>query len=246
VVRESNQQKKGECVMTQVTTQNEIQEVIHSMKKAGITPPKIDNKEGFVRFNTEGCLNNSCYYYLTEGVRENKSNYLMTSFGCFDRNIDEWLCTLTERPLGVDEEFYSDSYKQHGAKVKEQKELYLTEESNAEHINKTSMQADSERQTLETKLDSSYSTDIEKVDEPVVNSFVAYDGWYAALASMPDDKTRLEYLDAIYYYGLFRKVKEQSPYIKTLFALIKPQMDINFKRRKDGSSGGRPKKVKAD
>ncbi len=246
MARKSNQQKKGGRVMRQIATLKDIHHLESAMTTAGVIAPNIENKEAFVRFNTKGCLNDSGYLYITEGIRENESNYLIASFGCFDRHIDEYFCTLHEKPLGVDSSFYHDSFKKHKSKVKEQQELYLTEESNTEHINKTSMQADSERQTLETKRDSSYSTNIEKVDEPVVNSFVAYDGWYAALASMPDDKTRLEYLDAIYYYGLFRKVKEQSPYIKTLFALIKPQMDINFKRRKDGSSGGRPKKAKAD
>jgi hypothetical protein len=142
----------------------------------------------------------------------------------------------------VDSSFYEDSYRKHRSKVKEQKELYLTEVNNADHIKKIGIQTDSERQTLEAKQNSVYSTDVGKTDSPVVNSFVMYDGFYAALDSMPDDKTRLEYLDAICYYGLFRKTKEQSPYIKTLFALIKPQMDINFKRRKDGANGGRPKK----
>ena len=232
--------------MTQVATQNEIQEVINSMKEVGITPPKVDNKEGFAMFNTEGCLNNSGYYYLTEGIRKDKSNYLIASFGCFDRGIDKYVCTLHERPLGADELFYSDSFKKHQFRIKQQKELYLTEINDTRRKSKVDIQADSERQTLEAKQNSVYSTDIEKTDSPVVNSFVMYDGFYAALESMPDDQTRLEYLDAICYYGLFRKTKEQSPYIKTLFALIKPQMDINFKRRKDGANGGRPKKVKAD
>jgi hypothetical protein len=232
--------------MTQVATQNEIQEVINRMKEFGITPPKVDNKEGFARFNTEGCLNNSGYYYLTEGIRKDKSSYLMASFGCFDRGIDERICTLHEKPEGIDESFYTSSHERHLDNIKKQKAIYLDETNNTRRKSKVDIQADSERQTLEAKQNSVYSTDIEKTDSPVVNSFVMYDGFYAALESMPDDQTRLEYLDAICYYGLFRKTKEQSPYIKTLFALIKPQMDINFKRRKDGANGGRPKKVKAD
>jgi hypothetical protein len=232
--------------MTQVATQNEIQEVINRMKEFGITPPKVDNKEGFARFNTEGCLNNSGYYYLTEGIRKDKSSYLMASFGCFDRGIDERICTLHEKPEGIDESFYTSSHERHLDNIKKQKAIYLDETNNTRRKSKVDIQADSERQTLEAKQNSVYSTDIEKTDSPVVNSFIMYDGFYAALESMPDDQTRLEYLDAICYYGLFRKTKEQSPYIKTLFALIKPQMDINFKRRKDGANGGRPKKVKAD
>jgi hypothetical protein len=246
MARRKNQQKKGGCVMTQVATQNEIQEVINRMKEFGITPPKVDNKEGFARFNTEGCLNNSGYYYLTEGIRKDKSSYLMASFGCFDRGIDERICTLHEKPEGIDESFYTSSHERHLDNIKKQKAIYLDETNNTRRKSKVDIQADSERQTLEAKQNSVYSTDIEKTDSPVVNSFIMYDGFYAALESMPDDQTRLEYLDAICYYGLFRKTKEQSPYIKTLFALIKPQMDINFKRRKDGANGGRPKKVKAD
>jgi hypothetical protein len=228
--------------MTQVATLKDILYLSNVMTKAGVIAPEIENKEGFVRFNTKGCLNDSGYYYITEGIRESKGNYLTASFGCFDRDIDEYFCTLNERPLGVDSSFYEDSYRKHRSKVKEQKELYLTEVNNADHIKKIGIQTDSERQTLEAKQNSVYSTDVGKTDSPVVNSFVMYDGFYAALDSMPDDKTRLEYLDAICYYGLFRKTKEQSPYIKTLLALIKPQMDINFKRRKDGANGGRPKK----
>jgi len=232
--------------MRQIATLKDIHQLKSVMTAAGVIAPNIKNKEGVVRFNTKGCLNNSGYYYLTEGIRKDKDNYLIASFGCFNRDIDENLCTLNERPLGVDLSFYEEAYKKHRFKVKEQKELYLTEVNNADHIKKISIQTDSERQTFEAKQNSVYSTDVGKTDSPVVNSFVMYDGFYAALDSMPDDKTRLEYLDAICYYGLFRKTKEQSPYIKTLFALIKPQMDINFKKRKDGANGGRPKKVKSD
>ena len=244
MARRKNQQKKGGCVMTQVATQNEIQEIIHSMKKAGITPSKIDNKEGFVRFNTEGCLNNSCYYYLTEGIRQDKSNYLMASFGCFDRGIDERICTLHEKPEGIDESFYTSSHVRHLDNIKKQKAVYLDETNNTRGKSKVDIQAELERQTLESKQDSTYSTDMKKTEEPVINSFIMYDGFYYALDSMPDDKTRLEYLDAIFYYGFFRKTKEQSPYIKTLFALIKPQLDANYKRLVDSKKGGRPKKVK--
>jgi len=228
--------------MAQVATLKDIHHLRSTMTTVGVIAPNIENKEAFVRFNTEGCLNSSGYYYITEGIRENKSNYLMASFGCFDRGIDEYFCTLDERPLGIDESFYSDAYNRQRAKVKEQKELYLTEISNAKSMNKIEIQSDSERQVLEITQDETCSTNVEKADESVVSSFVMYDGFYKALDFMPDDKTRLEYLDAICYYGLFRKTKKQSPYIKTLFALIKPQMDINFKRRKDGASGGRPKK----
>jgi len=230
--------------MTQIATQDDIDTLVNKMIEHGITPPDIENKKGFVKFNTEGCLNNSGYYYLTKGVRENKDNYLMASFGCYDRRIHERISTLYEKPEGVDESFYMSAHQEHLDKVEKHKALYLDEVNSAKHIIKTDVQTDLEKQTLETKQDSTYSTEIEKVEEPVVNSFVMYDGFYAALGSMPDDQTRLEYLDAICYYGLFRKTKEQSPYIKTLFALIKPQMDINFKRRKDGANGGRPKKTK--
>jgi len=230
--------------MTQIATLKDIHHLKSKMVTVGVIPPHIENKEAFARFNTKGCLNDSGYVYLAEGIRKDKSNYLMASFGCFNRGIDEYFCTLDERPLGIDESFYSDAYNRQRAKVKEQKELYLTEISNAKSMNKIDIQSDSERQALEIKQDNTCSINAEKTDEPVVRSFVMYDGFYKALDSMPDDKTRLEYLDAICYYGLFRKIKEQSPYIKTLFALIKPQMDINFKRRQDGASGGRPKKAK--
>lgn len=215
------------------------------MKKAGVTPPDIINRGVFTRFNTDGCLNNSGYYYLTEGIRRNKDSYLMASFGCFDRGINERVCTLYEKPEGEDESFYSSSHKSHLDNINKQKALYLDELNNKTLEGGVDVMPNLGGQTHKGKQDNTYSAVIEKADEPVVNSFVMYDGFYAALGSMPDDKTRLEYLDTICYYGLFRKTKEQSPYIKTLFALIKPQMDINFKRRKDGANGGRPKKVKA-
>jgi len=232
--------------MRQIATLKDIHHLESIMATAGVIAPNIEYKEGFVKFNTKGCLNDSGYYYLTEGIRKDKSNYLMASFGCFNRDIDEYFCTLHERPLGIDESFYFDAYEKQRSKVKEHKELYLNEINDTRLENKIDIQTDPESQTLKVKQDSTHSTDMKKIEGLVANSFVMYDGFYAALESMPDDQTRLEYLDAICYYGLFRKTKEQSPYIKTLFALIKPQMDINFKRRKDGANGGRPKKVKSD
>lgn len=232
--------------MRQIATLKDIHHLESVMATAGVIAPHIEHKEEFVKFNTKGCLNDSGYYYLTEGIRKDKDNYLMASFGCFNRGIDEYFCTLHEKPLGTDESFYFDAYKKQRSTVKGQEELYLAETNNAKCENKVDIQTDPEAQILKIKQESTHSTDIERIDEPVVNSFVMYDGFYKALDSMPDDKTRLEYLDAICYYGLFRKTKEQSPFIKTLFALIKPQMDINFKRRKNGANGGRPKKVKAD
>ena len=246
MVRRANQQKKGGSVMTQIATQDDIDTLINKMLKHGVIPPgfDIENKEGLVRFSTEGCLNDSGYYYLTEGVRENNSNYLMASFGCYDRGINERVCTLHERPEGEDELFYSSAHQEHLSMVEKYKALYLDEINNANHIVKADIKTDLGNQILETKQDNTCSTEIEKVDEQVVNSFIFYDGFYNALEFMPDDKTKLEYLDAIFYYGLFRETKEQTPYIEAMFALIKPQMDINFKRRKDGGKGGRPKKVK--
>lgn len=238
--------------MTQIIMQDDINQLINKMNNTGITPPDIKNEEGFFRFNTEGCLNNSGYCHLTEGIRTDKSNYLMASFGCFDRGINEWICTLTERPLGADEKFYSDSYTSHQLIIKQQKERYLNEIKVGKQIAIESIKQDksSNSNTIDVQENVHQNSDVDmknimKTKEPVVNSFVAYDGFYKALEYMPDDKTRLEYLDAIFYYGLFRETKEQSDYVKTMFALIKPQMDINFKRKKDGANGGRPKKVKA-
>ena len=225
--------------MSMIVEQHEINKVIDKMKAVGLTPPTVENKEALVRFHTEGHMKNSCYYFLTEGIRENKSSYLIASFGCFDKGISEYLCTLHEKPEGVDDTFYCSSFDKHKYTIKKQKAIYLDE------ITSDSIQADLHSRTSENKQADIHTVDIKQTEEPVVNSFVMYDGFYDALQHMPDDKTRLEYLDAICYYGLFRKTKEQSSYIKTMFALIKPQMDINFKRRKDGSNGGRPKKVKA-
>ena len=235
--------------MIHIATQDELNQVINKMIEVGITPPQFEDNQELVRFNTEGCLNNSCYYYLTEGIRLDKSNYLIASFGCFERNIKEYVCTLNERPLGVDESFYSNAYKEHQSIVKEQKERYLSEIGSNNHKSKIGTQTDPRSQALEDKQEDVYSTDINKTKESqgqTVNSFIFYDSFFNALKYISDDKLKLDYLESIIYYGLFRKSKEQNPQVQGMFELIKPQLDANYKRWVDGKKGGRPKKLRFD
>ncbi len=70
-------------------------------------------------------------------------------------------------------------------------------------------------------------------------SFVFYDSFYKSMKHLGcEDKSEL--LQAICEYGLFEKQTKLSPYIESLFALVKPQLEANFRKRKNGKKGGRP------
>lgn len=75
-------------------------------------------------------------------------------------------------------------------------------------------------------------------------AFLFYISFYEAMQELPD-KDRLKLYDAITEYGLFGEVKKPlSGISKACFALIKPQIDANEKRRNGGKKGGRPKNEK--
>jgi len=219
--------------MTQIATQDDINQVINKMIEVGITPPNIENREAFVRFNTEGCLNNSGYYYLTEGIRKDKSSYFMASFGCFDRGIDEFVCTLHERPEGVDEVFFFSSKDKHRHNVEKQRAIYLDEISNASHKNKVGKQSSLESQALE---------DMDKKHEEK-DGFVFYKGFDKARKFLSDSE-QLSYLNSIIDYGLYGKTINASLMVQGMLELIKPNLDANYKNWKNSKKGGRPRKVK--
>lgn len=74
-------------------------------------------------------------------------------------------------------------------------------------------------------------------------SFIFYDSFRDVGKDM-EEKSRLVFYEAIIDYGLTGEldVTNLPNEIKLLFKLIKPQIDANVKRRKDGKKGGRPSK----
>ena len=84
-------------------------------------------------------------------------------------------------------------------------------------------------------------------------SFVFYISFFESLQECPDD-VRLEVYEAIMKYALYTDAElKLSGVSKSLFTLIKPQLDANFKRRENGKKGaefgvlgGRPKKPQSD
>jgi len=70
-------------------------------------------------------------------------------------------------------------------------------------------------------------------------SFVFYDSFYKSMKHLGcEDKSEL--VQAICEYGLFEKQTKLSPHIESLFELVKPQLEANFRKRKNGKKGGRP------
>jgi hypothetical protein len=53
-----------------------------------------------------------------------------------------------------------------------------------------------------------------------------------------EDKS--DYINAVCEYGLFQKQATLNPHIQGLFELVKPQLEANFRKRKNGKKGGRP------
>ena len=76
----------------------------------------------------------------------------------------------------------------------------------------------------------------------VQNSFVFYDSFRDAVEDM-NDKDRLAFYEAIIDYSLDGKAPDNlSNELARMFKLVKPQLDANTKRKKDGKKGGRPSK----
>ena len=75
----------------------------------------------------------------------------------------------------------------------------------------------------------------------VADSFIFYRSFAEAIDDLPDTEQLMIYR-TIKEYALNGKEIELSGIPKTLWKLIKPQLQANSKRREDGSKGGRPKK----
>lgn len=74
-------------------------------------------------------------------------------------------------------------------------------------------------------------------------SFVIYRSFYEALKDLPDEM-RLLLHDAIMEYGLYGiEPTDLPPIPKSIFTLIKPQLDANNRKYENGKKGGRPRKV---
>lgn len=72
------------------------------------------------------------------------------------------------------------------------------------------------------------------------DGMVFYRSFYEAIKEIDKD-TQLVIYSAIFEYGLNGEEIELSGTAKSIFGLIKPQIDANNRRRKNGFKGGRPK-----
>jgi hypothetical protein len=83
------------------------------------------------------------------------------------------------------------------------------------------------------------------LEEAIVNrkSFVFYDSFYQAMSYL-NDKEKIQYIEAICNYSLFNITIEMDLKIEAMFALIKPQIDANIKKRENGKKGGRPRSIR--
>ena len=83
------------------------------------------------------------------------------------------------------------------------------------------------------------------LEEAIVNrkSFVFYDSFYQAMSYL-DDKEKIQYIEAICKYSLYGITIEMDLKIEAMFALIKPQIDANIKKRENGKKGGRPRSIR--
>jgi len=79
----------------------------------------------------------------------------------------------------------------------------------------------------------------------MASGIVILPSYYEAIKDLPD-VDRLQIYDAIVRYGLYGEIIEMSPMIKSMFTLIKPNIDSSQNRyraaKENGSLGGRPKK----
>lgn len=72
-------------------------------------------------------------------------------------------------------------------------------------------------------------------------SFVFYRSFYDAIKDLPRD-VQGEIYTAIMEYSLYGKETENlKPIARSVFTLMKPQIDVNNKRFENGKKGGRPK-----
>ena len=78
-------------------------------------------------------------------------------------------------------------------------------------------------------------------ENEIVNheSFVFFFFFYVAMKSLSLEENK-EYIWSICNYALYEETIELSQKIESMFQLIKPQLDANIRKRKNGKKGGRP------
>jgi len=73
-----------------------------------------------------------------------------------------------------------------------------------------------------------------------------YDSFYKAISDVKSEKERAKLYDAVMKYAFEDIEPTLNGVSKTIFTLIKPQIDANNRRFINGSKGGRPIKIKTD
>lgn len=76
-------------------------------------------------------------------------------------------------------------------------------------------------------------------------SFVFYRSFYEAIDTQPKN-VQLAAYRALFKYALYGETSDLKGIVRSLFLLMKPQVDANNKRFETGKLGGRPKKNKTD
>ena len=71
------------------------------------------------------------------------------------------------------------------------------------------------------------------------DSFIFYRSFYEAIKNLPPDMFKKS-VEAIMDYGLDEMEPDGDGLEKTIFLLVKPQIDANNKRYANGTKGGRP------
>lgn len=81
----------------------------------------------------------------------------------------------------------------------------------------------------------------QKEESNMRDSFIFYRSFYEAIKDLPRD-VQGEIYTAIMEYSLYGKETEQlKPIARSIFTLIRPQIDINNQRYENGKKGGRRK-----
>ena len=78
-------------------------------------------------------------------------------------------------------------------------------------------------------------------EEDVINheSFVFYESFFLSMESLKFEEIAT-FLDAICRYALYEKTSNLPSNIEGMFKLVKPQLDANLRKRRNGKLGGRP------
>lgn len=77
------------------------------------------------------------------------------------------------------------------------------------------------------------------------DGIVFYKSFYESISELPDENA-LNIYNAIFRYAFFDEEPELSGIEKAIFTIIKPQIDANNKKYKNGKKGGRPPKKALD